>query len=745
MNTDTGNTVMKPHGKSITAVWHRRRVLCAVCIGVLVLSGARGDDDATPPALKRLSLEELMKIEVLSSASFFEVASEKTPGFSQTFDASDIENAPIRTLGDLVELKCPSFALGGSPREGLQIGGRGITSENTWRTLFLIDGHNVNHRVHFGMLESVSTPVLGDIRRVEIITGPGAIVHGSGAFDGYINVIPRNGTDDAGLTASLEYGLADDIRKIEAGYGFAYGPGRDVYIHGAYFTADGYEADDEWGYESSAANQAWASELGNFDTKGMIRTARPFRFVGDNYRVATYWNHDDLTTHLIFGQTRQDMFSFNEQGYVHSQYLLMQTKYLQELNATDSIEYILAGEMFDEYYLWSANTLPAFALGDKSGGNESGIEGKLIYRTERITDHRLATGIATARREMNSMEQFFRANDLIGPGNDATGEYTSLGLFGEDWVTLTPQLTAYAGLRYDRIFQGTYQSHNSAAGVTPAPFSPADLDEWSPRVGLIYELTGNDTIKISYQKGFRFPEPAMYGWHDLFDTVLAEGGFERLPEFEPETLDSLELNYIRQFPEQRLTVNLNLFHNIYHDRLTWVWFQRGDGYVQPEGWDHVVDTVGWVGSYVNIDGKEYINGAESVLSYSASDDLHVNVSYALLDIDNRDVVRYPDQQVKVNLKTEFLADRLVCDIYYITTPGGIDNAEGIQHPIYDHSRSLLDLAVNYKLTKTVKLKLVAKNLLEDDVPPPTFNMDSPQSGHIGRDARRIYLSVITQF
>lgn len=697
------------------------------------------------PALKRLSLEELMRIEVLSSASFFKVASEKTPGFSQTFDAADIEDAPIRTLGDLVELKCPTFALGGSPREGLQIGGRGITSENTWRTLLLIDGHNVNHRVHFGMLESVSTPVLGDIRRVEIITGPGAIVHGSGAFDGYINVIPRNGTDDAGLTASLEYGLEDDLRKIEVGYGFAYGPGRDVYIHGAYFTAAGFEADDEWGYESSAANQAWASELGNFDTKGMIRTARPFRFVGDNYRVATYWNHDDLTTHLIFGQTRQDMFSFNEQGYVHSQYLLMQTKYLQELNATDSLEYILAGEMFDEYYLWSANTLPAFALGDKSGGNESGIEGKLIYRTERITDHRLATGLATARREMNSVEQFFRGNDLIGPGNDATGEYTSLGLFGEDWVTLTPQLTAYAGLRYDRIFQGTYQSHNSAAGVTPAPFSPADLDEWSPRVGLVYELTRNDTIKLSYQKGFRFPEPAMHGWHDLFDTVLTEGGFDRLPAFESETLDSFELNYIRKFPEQRLTVNLNLFHNIYHDRLTWVWFQRDDGYVQPEGWDHVVDTVGWVGSYVNIDGREYINGAETVLSYSASDNLHVNVSYALLDIDNRDVVRYPDQQVKVNLKTEFLADRLVCDIYYIATPGGIDNAEGIQHPIYDHSRSLLDLAVNYKLTKTVKLKLVAKNLLEDDVPPPTFNMDSPQSGHIGRDARRIYLSMITQF
>jgi outer membrane receptor for ferrienterochelin and colicin len=709
------------------------------------LGGARGADNPPGPELKRLSLEELMKVEVLSYASFFKVQSGKNPGFSQTFDAADIEESPVRTLADLVQLKCPTFALGGSPREGLQIGGRGFTSENTWRTLLLIDGHNVNHRVHFGMLESISTPVLGDIQHLEIITGPGAIVHGSGAFDGFINVTPRNGTDDAGVTTSVEYGFKEDLRKVEVGYGFAYGPGRDVYVHAAYFTADGFEADDEWDYENSKQNQAWASQLGDFDTKGMIRTARPYRFVGDNYRLATYWNHDNFKAHVIFGETDQDMFSFNEQGFVHSQYLLLQAKYLSEIDAKNSLEYILASELFDEYYQWSANTLPAFQLGDKSGGDEVGVEGKVIYRTEAIDRNRIALGGALGHRDMNSMEQLFRANDLVGPGNDASGEYVSMGLFAEDVITLTERLTAYTGLRYDKMFQGTYQTFNSAAGVTPEPFTPKDLDHWSPRVGLAYELGENDTIKLSYQKGFRFPEPAMYNWRDLFDTILEDGGFERMPEFKTETMESLELNYITKFPEQRVSLFFNLFHNTYRDRLTWVWFKRDDGYVQPEGWDHVVDTVGWVGSYVNIDGKEYVDGGEAVLSYSMTDDLHLNLGYQLLDIDNRDVVRYPSQQVKVNLKSEFFSDRLVCDVYYIANPGGIDNPEGVQHPIYDKSRSLIDLAVSYKLTRNLMFKVVAQNLLEDDVPPPTFNMDSPQSGHIGRDARRIYLSMITHF
>jgi outer membrane receptor protein involved in Fe transport len=731
--------------------------VCAVLLAAFVPTGWAADPTAERPAataasgaeealsLKKLSIAELMRINVLSFASFFEIESEKNPGFSQTFNAPDLEIAPIRTLGDLIELKCPTFSPGGSPREGLQIGGRGVTSENTWRTLLLIDGHNVNHRVHFGMLETVAMPVLGDIKRLEVITGPSAIVHGSGAFDGFINVTPRNGTDDAGLTVVPEYGFTEDLKKLEVGYGFDYGDSRDVYIHLAYFTATGFEADDEWNFEESAANQAWAAQLGNNDTKAMVRIARAYRFVGDNYRLATYWNHDNLKTHVIFGESNQDTFAFNERGYIHSQYLLMQTKYLQELGKTDSIEYILAGEMFDEYQEFSASTLLAFSPGGRTGGDEWGLEGKVIYRTDRVKRNRIALGTAVARREMNSVEQFFREDDLVGPGNDATGEYTSLGLFGEDWITLTRELKAYAGLRYDRIFQGTYRSHNTAAGVTPRSFTPDDLDEWSPRVGLVYDVTRNDTVKVSYQKGFRFPEPAMYAWHDLFGTILEEGGFERLPEFKPETLDSIELNYVRKFPDQHLHVALNLFRNTYRDRLTWIWFQRDDGYVQPEGWDYVHGRAGWIGSYCNIDGEEHIYGGEVVATYAVTDDLSVSAGYEALEIDNRDVVRYPDQQLKLNVKSEFLSDRLVFDVYYVATPGGIDNDPGVQHPIYDDSRSLVSAAASYRFNEHLRMKLVGQNLLEDDVPPPTFNMDSPQSGHIGRDARRVYLSLISHF
>ncbi|MCX7008388.1 MAG: TonB-dependent receptor, partial [Kiritimatiellaeota bacterium] len=672
---------------------------------------------ATPAKeLKKLSIAELMKLNVLSSASFFEVESVKSPGFSQTFNADDLENSPIRTLGDLIDMKCPTFCLGGSPREGLQIGGRGVTSENSWR-------------------------------RVEVITGPGAIVHGSGAFDGFINMTPRNGTDDAGLTTTLETGLKDGFSKLEAGYGFAYGPGRDVYIDVAYFTAQGFEPNDKWGYEQSQANQTWATQLGNFDTKAMLRTARPYRFEGDNYRVATYWNHDNLNAHVIFGQTQQDMFSFNEQGYVHSQYLLWQGKYLAELSGDQSLEYILSGELFDEYYRWSADTLHAFGsgLGQKSGGDEVDVEGKLIYRTEKIDKNRIALGGVVAVRDMNSMQQLFRSNDLIGPGNDATGKYVTPGVFGEDIIALTDDLTAYVGLRYDRVIQGTYQSLNSAAGVTAQPFTPDDLDHWSPRAGLVYALGKNDTIKLSYQQGFRFPEPAMHGWHSLFDTILTDGGYQPLPKLKTESLDNIELNYVTKFPEQHLDLSFNLFHNTYNNRLTWIWFKRGDGYVQPAGWDYVNKKVGWIGSYVNIDGKEYVDGAEAIVSYKLNDYLQLNAGYEVLHIDNLDMVRYPNQQLKLNLKSELFAKRLVFDAYYIANPGGIDNPDSTQNPIYDHSRSMVNLAVSYKLTENTTLKLVVQNLFEDDVPPPTFNMDSPQSGHTGWDARRVYLSMITHF
>jgi outer membrane receptor protein involved in Fe transport len=386
--------------------------------------------------------------------------------------------------------------------------------------------------------------------------------------------------------------VQEEFKKIEVGYGYAYGQGRDVYVDAAYFTATGFQAGDRWGYESSRVNQSWAAALGT-DPKGMIRTARPFRFPYDNYRLATYWNHDNLKTHVIFGQTQQDMFSFNEQGYLNSQYLLWQTKYLWELNPNHSLECILSGEVFDEYYFWTADALNAFGTGlrQKKGGDEIGAEGKLIYRTEVIPKNRIAVGAVVGDRDMNSMQQFFRASDLVGPGNDASGKYLSAGLFGEDIISLTDKLTAYLGLRYDMIFQGRHQSFNETGGVKPPPFTPDNLDHLSPRVGLVYELGKNDTVKLSYQQGFRFPEVAMYGWHSAFDNILDGGGFARLPKINTETMDSIELNYVKKFPEQHLTAYLNVFHNIYHDRLTWIWFKPGDGYMQPAAWSYVTNRV----------------------------------------------------------------------------------------------------------------------------------------------------------
>jgi outer membrane receptor protein involved in Fe transport len=318
-------------------------------------------------------------------------------------------------------------------------------------------------------------------------------------------------------------------------------------------------------------------------------------------------------------------------------------------------------------------------------------------------------------------------------------------LFAEDIISLTPKLTLYTGLRYDWIFQGTHQSFNETGGLTPPPFTPNDLGHLSPRVGLVYELGTNDTIKLSYQQGFRFPEVAMYGWHSAFDNLLENGGFARLPKLKMETLDSIELNYIKKFPDQHLTAYLNLFHNMYDHRLTWIWFQRGDGYVQPAGWDYIVGKNGWAGSYVNIRGQEYEDGGEALLSFTPIEEVAFNAGYQYVHINNRDVIRYPNHQLKLNLKTTLLQKKLVCDFYFIANPGGIDNPTSVQNSIYNHSRAQVNLAVTYKLNQNIKLKLAIENLLKDDVPPPTFNMDSPQSGHIGRDARRIYLSMSARF
>ncbi len=137
-----------------------------------------------------LSLEDLMRVEVVSVSKKVEKLNE-TP---QTVIVLTAEDIRIRGYSDIEQLfhDLPGFDISrGYGTEYSQIYQRGYRSNNTDRTLFLIDGVEEND------LWSGSTWIgrqfpLNNIERVEVVYGPATTIYGPNAFVGAVNIVTKD-------------------------------------------------------------------------------------------------------------------------------------------------------------------------------------------------------------------------------------------------------------------------------------------------------------------------------------------------------------------------------------------------------------------------------------------------------------------------------------------------------------------------------------------------------------------------
>ncbi len=71
---------------------------------------------------------------------------------------------------------------------------RGFFTNNTRRNvLFMINGHRINDRFHFGDFYADVVGDLHNVERIEVIRGPGGALYGNVAVLGVVNIITRNG------------------------------------------------------------------------------------------------------------------------------------------------------------------------------------------------------------------------------------------------------------------------------------------------------------------------------------------------------------------------------------------------------------------------------------------------------------------------------------------------------------------------------------------------------------------------
>src|SRR5258708_1643679 len=195
-------------------------------------TAARPDTGVSAESLKKLSIEQLMNLQVTS-------VSKRPERLAQTASAiavitgEEIRRSGASSLPEALRL-ASNLQVAQVDSRQWAISARGFNGTTTNKLLVLIDGRTVYTPLYSGVFWDVQQVPLADIDRVEVISGPGATLWGSNAVNGVINVITKHVKDTEGLLVSggggkglrgawtVRYGgaLGSDVRYRVYGMGF---------------------------------------------------------------------------------------------------------------------------------------------------------------------------------------------------------------------------------------------------------------------------------------------------------------------------------------------------------------------------------------------------------------------------------------------------------------------------------------------------------------------------------------------
>ena len=270
--------------------------------------------------LLKMSLEDLMKVEIVTTATKYEQTAEEAPNIITVITSEQIKNNGYSSIIELLKDVVGMDIIDNVAR--VELGMRGINNKSDYgkHILFMLDGHDMGWK-QFNRNRIFSNIVnINDVKRVEIIRGPGSALWGDNATLGIINVITRSAEDINGVEVTVGGGsYHTNFQGVTAGKVLDNG----LKIH---FSSSRYEDDTSRGrrfkeYSEILDRDIYPSNQSqdNYNLYGRI-SCGDFTLTGYKSKFDTYWPMatwglmgDD--THLVLDKTftRLDInHSFNE-------------------------------------------------------------------------------------------------------------------------------------------------------------------------------------------------------------------------------------------------------------------------------------------------------------------------------------------------------------------------------------------------------------------------------------------------
>ncbi len=232
-------------------------------------AGAAGS--AAQVDLSRLSLEELLELEVTSAARKQQPLAH-TPAAVYVITQQELRRSGFTTLAEALRL-APGLQVARVNSSTWAISARGFNSIFANKLLVLIDGRSVYTPLYSGVYWELQDLPLELIERIEVIRGPGATMWGANAVNGVINVITKHARDTQGGLLTFGGGTPGDAFAAlhfggKGGSNLSYRVYTKFDRHGEFLTASGQPAGDPWSNSRTGVRLDW--EIGPRDALTLL-------------------------------------------------------------------------------------------------------------------------------------------------------------------------------------------------------------------------------------------------------------------------------------------------------------------------------------------------------------------------------------------------------------------------------------------------------------------------------------------
>ncbi len=445
-----------------------------------------------------------------------------------------------------------------------------------YRTGVLLDGVPLNNAFSGGV--NMSIVPTEDIQQIEVVPGPFSSLYGGAGMSGVINVITKK-PEGREVNVRAEGG-SHNLKSISTNY-------RDLFENGVGLSLS-YNHKEANGYVKQLVTKTPSGGGGTVVTgweNTGTTTGGTTYIVGDKGKQS--WEVDNLSgklylplsdvSELILSASYLDTISNGSQGESYlrasgvpftsgsanidgSSTTIRATDFLGSSNGEKVTRYaanykrdlandgkLEASLSYQDNSYWytsiTSNSTNTQGPGKLSDIPASSIHGDVHVGLPMNDTHYLVLGLSGNRNMLNkkvyALSDWTEEDDTGALGDYANGKSQLFALYAQDEISLTPDLTAYVGGRYDRWST----SGDIYIGGTPTDYSNRTSAAFSPKVSLVYDLSDQTVIKGAIGKAFRAPNLSdMYSTWQYYSTTYWSN-----PDLEPETVTSAELSVDHQF------------------------------------------------------------------------------------------------------------------------------------------------------------------------------------------------------